>query len=165
MPRHETLHFTCDGCEAPTGHLENDIADDEIDTAMPPGWTQVIARRVMANPSFAPTRTPLQIAQELAAGVPPEERQAAIAGLMPMAQMQAQAEAAQAEPRHMVDEIGMYYCPTCSVSGIFDTEDALLEAGWTQPKAPATAPPPVQEVPPAEPDTDEAPAEPEGGAA
>lgn len=47
-----TRHLWCDVCELGTGAVQNDLAETDEDTELPPGWVVIEARRVVASTEF-----------------------------------------------------------------------------------------------------------------
>ena len=138
--RHTTMHFDCEGCGLATGGVENDLAADEADTSLPPGWVQILARRVVPNPTYVAPRTEAQIADEMAAaaGVPDGEREKAAAAFLVVASQAARTEAEMVEPTHFVDELELHYCASCVDAVLAPVaEDAFVSAGWAKASEPA----------------------------
>ena len=52
MGEKSTRHFWCDVCELGVGVSQNDVAEEEEDTELPPGWVVIEARRVHPNPDY-----------------------------------------------------------------------------------------------------------------
>ena len=145
MTRHVTIGIECNGCGVGTGPYDNDIPVDEVDTGVFPGWSQVLARRVIPNPDYKAPRTAEQIGADMVRGVPPAEQQAAMASVMPIAEQQARAELETTEPTHITDEVELHFCITCTPNVLTSIAvEEFTEAEWIQPAPPT--PPPVQEV-------------------
>jgi hypothetical protein len=52
MGEQSTRSMWCDVCELGTGPVQNDIAETDEDTELPPGWVVVEARRVVNSTDF-----------------------------------------------------------------------------------------------------------------
>lgn len=132
--RHETLYFTCGVCGLSSGTVENDVAEDEIDTQMPPDWLEVTARRVVLNPDWKKPRTVDEIVEGLVSQIgsePPEGVDPKIL-LRSQAEMQVAVDETTNPPQHMVEEVQFHISPD-QIGKLLELDtEAFEEMGWTK---------------------------------
>ena len=136
--RHETLYFTCGVCGLSTGTVENDVEDGDEDTQMPPGWTEITARRVSDNPEWTKPKTVDELLESLvsevlkAQGEPPD-------GVDPRTMLRQQAEmqaaiAEQTNPaQYIVEEVQFHVSPEHLGALVELDTEAFDEMGWEAP--------------------------------
>ena len=132
--RHETLYFTCGVCGLSSGTVENDVAEDEIDTQMPPDWLEVTARRVVLNPDWKKPRTVDEIVEGLVSQIgsePPEGVDPKIL-LRSQAEMQVAVDETTNPSQHMVEEVQFHISPD-QIGKLLELDtEAFEEMGWTK---------------------------------
>jgi hypothetical protein len=141
------LYFSCGVCGLSTGTVENDVAEDEIDTQMPPDWLEVTVRRVVVNPDWKKPRTVEEIVEGLVSQIgsaPPDGVDPKIL-FRSQAEMQVAVDETTNPSQHMVEEVQFHISPQhLEKLTELDTE-AFEEMAWAIPKKEETSEEPAKE--------------------